>query len=475
MVRISYILFACVCILLFSLVAVIMTPGSSKNDFEVKYNEEKTFRRSLEETLNREKNKLIEQYENREKEWKNKLIEQYEEKEKELKKSLESVTAEKEQLKNKPADPCRDTNENSEKADVLFGHTPDDVWFKPVPTKKEFDQLPRHAIVMYVDAFATKYYKSEVSSWTCYAAMHGLNFYVETQKMIKNNQPHHNKQKLLQKYLPHFQWVSIVDCDTFVVNRTKKFTDYLDDKYDLILNMREISEIFSGLVTVKNSEFGRNFSSEWLAMAHQEPLYNKEFPDGARRLNTDNGDIILWLLTRFTHNEKVKECIDVYYDQNQGDFWAHYHKFATCAYYAYYLTKAYEKWDNILVTDIGDKRTMVRTGPYNWGADQKLVLNTDFIIHGKNLMNVLKPEEVVCSKDTGDRPLGLQYMTEKETRDWAIHNHYYQHPLCMENGVNVCKKACDPKEVIENWRNADAETHFRTLSNMACLNNLDKV
>ncbi len=164
----------------------------------------------------------------------------------------------------------------------LFPTFNDPRWkrFRP----RAVSELPRFALITFITAEHLAVHALPISTLSCYCALHGIPFYVETARLNAEQPIHFNKVRTLQKYLPHFQWIGFVDGDNIILNRTKSLYQFLDDQYDVIVQERSNGEFMTN-VLVQNSPGGVAFLNGWMNMSYSGIVFNG-----------DNGPLHLWLL-----------------------------------------------------------------------------------------------------------------------------------------------------------------------------------
>jgi hypothetical protein len=120
----------------------------------------------------------------------------------------------------------------------------------PLPTTG-----PRNAIVVGISADWVGEFAAGLSALGCYAALQGYALHIE----LFNLQPdrglfYYTRTRAVAKYLPLYDWVLHLGSDVVVANRTKRLEEYIDDRFDLILNDRENGEVHADGYLIKNSE-----------------------------------------------------------------------------------------------------------------------------------------------------------------------------------------------------------------------------
>jgi len=314
----------------------------------------------------------------------------------------------------------------------------DHSYYYPTPAVKKpndieaYHALPRLAIVVAIDPHSLLFYKTEISAWACYCALHGYHFIEEHIHLLKGRHFFHNRQRVIQKYLPHYQWVVFIDGDSWVVNRTKRFEEILDDRYDLLLSMRENHEIFCGAIIIRNSPYGRSFLDNWL----------KWSDNGQARMNFDNGDLIYHVI----HEMKPpgwEKCKDIYHNGTQKDLYAHFYM---CAYDAYYKTGVYKTWQHIRLSPVLSNTSWFRTfEEWEHPFHKRAFPEVDFVLHGKTLHKYIPEEDVYCIEESNE-PNSIRktlYLTREEAiKSVTLHN-FIDYPLCWQNDKNICTSGCD--------------------------------
>jgi hypothetical protein len=316
----------------------------------------------------------------------------------------------------------------SESEESRFSRTDHSYYY---PTTKEYRSLPRLAVLVAIDPDTLLFYKTEMSAWACYCSLHGYHFIEEHITLLKGRNYYHSRQRIIQKYLPHFQWIVFIDGDSWVVNRTKRFEEILDDRYDILLSMRENHEIFCGALIIRNSPYSRSFLDNWLKLSDS----------GEPRLNHDNGDLIYHVLTEMKPPGWEK-CIEIYNNVADAD---RYSPFYMCAYRASFESGVYANWNHIRLSPVLSNTSWFRTFE-KWEHDfhKKAFPVVDFVLHGKSLYEIIPEEDVYCMEENNS-PQSIRktlYATEEQAIESARLHHFIHYPLCMKNGINLCIGGC---------------------------------
>lgn len=304
---------------------------------------------------------------------------------------------------------------------------------------------------------------------------HGIPLFLETETFINDGRPWlYERLRIVQKYLPYFQWVLHSDLDVLAVNYTVKLTDFLDDGFDLILQDRippnappstvlGTSELHASAYFVKNSEAGKNFMQHWTSSSdkRQWRFYNK-----------DNGELHESIL----HFLGEQSCVT----QKSFDGFGFVHPYLT------FLHCFRTQWQkHISVNDAGSPWYEVRSA-HRFGikvyrqlagfhrdshaADPCHVFNPackflpgDFLLHGKHLQQYISPHLVDCSVNgltaveangtaASVRDLQFQsvsaallhgvqhgtWLTLEQARDAVTWTNLTTYSGCWEGGQNVC-------------------------------------
>lgn len=133
-------------------------------------------------------------------------------------------------------------------------------------------------------------YSHVLSSFNCYSLwQEDVTVYFETETLIKGRHFFYERLRNIEKYMPHFQWVVHSDADVLVANFSRNPWDYIDDAYDVLLQIRDgRKELHAGMIFIKNSIGGRQFVTEWADFSRQHGVL----------LNYDNGDLHELILSK---------------------------------------------------------------------------------------------------------------------------------------------------------------------------------
>lgn len=293
-------------------------------------------------------------------------------------------------------------------------------------------------------------------------------------RVVDDGLPYDRRLGNVQKYLPHFQWVLHTDLDVLPVNYTVAVTDFLDDKFDLILQDRVAPtfsptgvhgtpEVHSSAFFVKNSDTGRKFMQQWLSSSDNgRSIFN----------NTDNGELHEAIL----HSLGLKTCLS----SDVIDQWGH----VTPATYRTYLHCFRTRWKARMAEDIAESPWYKVEVPggiamkvyrlfagFHRDVQESLripcmitnaachFLPGDFLLHGKNLQKYVSAHLVDCSvKDLQTEKVnsssvdggmnitslylhGVQqgaWLTLEQARDAVSWTHLTTYGGCWEDGQNVC-------------------------------------
>jgi hypothetical protein len=281
--------------------------------------------------------------------------------------------------------------------------------------KNTYKSLPRIAFVTLVlDGLNT--YKADISALGCYCATHGYAFFVEPLKLLSDRYVDHSRQRLVQKYLPYYQWVVYINPDTIVADRSKKIEDYLPKNYDVVLHWRENKELTAGGFAIKNSDYGRNFLEKWIALSD----------GGKERVNRDTGDLN-YLVLKESGIDGSEKCIDMYDSRGnvQDEMTWYKENFIKCSWSVLkdsYLTMRKIKL-NGLWAPTSFYRQWYRNEYVIGRADEKFVPDLDLFVNGKKNYFEMTDKDVLCLpvKDGITRP--DLYFTIEEAR--MIAKQYY--------------------------------------------------
>ena len=121
------------------------------------------------------------------------------------------------------------------------------------------------------------------------------------EKMSRGEFFHKRHYDVLEKYLPHYQFVLNIDADSLVLDLSKSLDPYLTpDVPDVQLHMHESGEVTASIYLIRNSLYSRCFLRYWLTMSPPIPEYTVLKEQNKRiffeTLNYDNGDLTAALL-----------------------------------------------------------------------------------------------------------------------------------------------------------------------------------
>jgi hypothetical protein len=279
-------------------------------------------------------------------------------------------------------------------------------------TKKKRSELPRLAWVISQSPDRLGNWSVALSALNCYCARQGIPLFLEPQTFVNDGRPWlHERLRIVQKYLPKFQWVFHTDLDVLPVNHTVRATDFLDDDFDLILQdrippkyppntMLGVAELHASAYFVRNSDNGRRFMQHWLSGSD----------NGQKRFyNQDNGEMHESIL----HFLGLRSCVTA----DLVDRWGYVHPYVT------YLRCFRTQWKSHITVDNAESpwykvestgglavkvyRQLAGYHRDSHAIDPCLVTNPacrflpgDFLLHGKHLQTAVSPALVDCSAKT---------------------------------------------------------------------------
>ncbi len=311
-----------------------------------------------------------------------------------------------------------------------------------------------------------------LSALNCYCARQGIPLFLEPEIFVNDGRPWlHERLRIVQKYLPRFQWVLHSDLDVLPVNYSVRVTDFLDNRFDMILQDRippnhppntilGASELHASAYFVRNSEHGRSFMQHWLSGSD----------NGQRRFyNQDNGELHESIL----HFLGMQSCVS----EDIIDRWGYAHPYVT---YLRCFRKQLQShvMDNnpqsawYEVTSVGGLvikvyRQLAGFHRDSHAADPCMVTNPacnflpgDFLLHGKHLQKYVSPRLVDCSaktltghsrgnggsNDTNRHAALLHgveqgaWLTLEQARDAASWTKLMTYSGCWEGEENVCSE-----------------------------------
>jgi len=95
-----------------------------------------------------------------------------------------------------------------------------------------------------------------------YAKKHGYNFVLETSSLDPSRPPAWSKILLVEKLLPHYDWVFWVDADTVIMNDKIKLESLIDERFACLMCIQNNSIINSGVMLFKNTPHAFEFLKE---------------------------------------------------------------------------------------------------------------------------------------------------------------------------------------------------------------------
>ena len=106
---------------------------------------------------------------------------------------------------------------------------------------------------------------------SCYAARHHYHHHVQNVPIeragVTNAHAFDTKIGVVKKYLPHYDWIFLLDSDAFPANFNCRLESYLEgsgDEVMLVVGMREWSiEVMSGGLFLRNVPNGHLFLEQW--------------------------------------------------------------------------------------------------------------------------------------------------------------------------------------------------------------------
>lgn len=106
---------------------------------------------------------------------------------------------------------------------------------------------------------------------SCYAARHHYHHHVQNVPIVRpgvtNAHAFDTKIGVVKKYLPHYDWIFLLDSDAFPANFNCRLESYLEgsgDEVMLVVGMREWSiEVMSGGLFLRNVPNGHLFLEQW--------------------------------------------------------------------------------------------------------------------------------------------------------------------------------------------------------------------
>lgn len=323
------------------------------------------------------------------------------------------------------------TNEKEEDLldDAPYGMSRFDPDYKHPVTgcKRQLSELPRLAIVIPESIDGTKTYSTEHASVLCYGMRHGIPIFIDTFVPSKERHFFRTRIKTIQKYLPFYQWVLMLDGDQMFVNYTRSFEEFLDDRFDVLGNRRDNGEINANFI-VKNSKVGWEFLDRMYSIGERP----------GRDANYDNGDLHDAVIEHFFADvEERKKC----QQYRNSDYMGYVRCFNDILKEAPVERQRQFKWYR---TYQGFMRnfegypdaTMNNAHPHKW------LFPGDFIVHGKFHWRFLKKSDVHCTDIPANGITNPDmWLTIEDARHFVSrHGREYaqDYKYCWENGVNVC-------------------------------------
>ncbi|CAL8465951.1 g5487 [Coccomyxa elongata] len=340
-------------------------------------------------------------------------------------------------------------------------------------TETQWRELPRLAWVVSQSPDRLGNWSAALSALNCYCVRHGVPLFLETETFINDGRPWlYERLRIVQKYLPYFQWVLHSDLDVLPVNYTVRVTDFLDDGFDLILQDRippkappttvllGTPELHASAYFVKNSEAGQSFMQHWASSSD-----NRQW----RFYNKDNGELHESIL----HFLGAPSCVTT----KSFDGFGFVHPYVTFLHcfrtqWQRYITvnDAGLPWYEVRSSDgFGIKvyRQLAGFHRDSHAADPCLVINPackflpgDFLLHGKHLQQFISPHLVDCSAEvhsargTRDNAASAKdlnsgagllhgvkqgaWLSLEQARDAVTWTNLTTYSGCWEGGQNVC-------------------------------------
>lgn len=333
---------------------------------------------------------------------------------------------------------------------------------------RSWDELPRLAWVVSQSPERLGNWSVALSALNCYCALHGIPLYYETKTVLKDDRSwFYRRLSNINKYLPNFQWLLHTDLDVLVANYSVSVTDFLDDRFDLILNDRiapnlppmylhGTPELHSSAFFVKNSDSGRTFMQRWLSSS-----------DNGRSVfsNTDNGELHESVL----HSLSVKSCLSSNVTDDKGivtprQYRPYLYCFRTQLRSAMSENSAESPWYKLEASSgfaikvyrlLAGFHRDIQGSPCNSFNVACRFIPGDFLLHGKSVQEYVSPNLVNCSVGSAigddassagdknledllhDREQGV-WLTLKEARVAVSVAKLLTYSGCWEEGQNVC-------------------------------------
>eukprot|EP00667_Euglena_gracilis_P014566 EG_transcript_15099 len=124
-----------------------------------------------------------------------------------------------------------------------------------------------------------------VHSKRCYAALHGYRFILDTSPRTHERTPHWSRVLVLQRYLPHFDWILYLDIDTMMVNASITLEHFLLSPYvtpNVHLILSEGDHVNSGGFFLRRSSWSMHFLRDWWQYGTPEKApYQEQYDQGA--------------------------------------------------------------------------------------------------------------------------------------------------------------------------------------------------
>ncbi|KFD57232.1 hypothetical protein M514_01743 [Trichuris suis] len=254
----------------------------------------------------------------------------------------------------------------------------------------------RIGILLYMDS--PKRYNVTLSSWHCYAQLHGYKIFVvqayfeslDSQKACAGViSLFFRRHCIASIYLEQVDWLLFVDADSAVINMSRCLEEFVDPNYHIVHFERFFSgEVAAGSYFVRNSPEGKSYLAKW--------YQNEGIMRQVNFHNMDNGVLQLNVLSELgVRSSKIAECHQMFLAAN------------SLRTYFVYLGCTKRLLQNISKKQRQQSSIKILEPLHGWMRDGWLTSyywsSTDFILHGfKQQSDALLRflTDRVCSKDS---------------------------------------------------------------------------
>eukprot|EP00195_Chlamydomonas_chlamydogama_P009392 CAMPEP_0202889562 /NCGR_PEP_ID=MMETSP1392-20130828/148_1 /ASSEMBLY_ACC=CAM_ASM_000868 /TAXON_ID=225041 /ORGANISM="Chlamydomonas chlamydogama, Strain SAG 11-48b" /LENGTH=630 /DNA_ID=CAMNT_0049572921 /DNA_START=41 /DNA_END=1930 /DNA_ORIENTATION=+ len=304
--------------------------------------------------------------------------------------------------------------------------------------------LPRLGIVITVTPSSSserpssslRHYFKQLSVLNCYSAMYGIHMHTEFWNPMKDGAIN-GRMRYVQKYLPMYQWVLMLDVDTVPLRWDRCVTTVLDDRYDVILQEAENGRLHPSFF-VKNSLYGMNWVLEQLRIS-----------DGS--VGTDISlDLQVQLLQRIKEQFPdsavgIDKALQLSSAGLKSDFFP---------LFVDVVERNRDRLRRVKVNRVGWGHVRTYTAnPSERAAGhgpEVFRLEHDIFGHGQRLWQELTERELLCQQIPGGQARPDRVLNIDAFRRLAkSHKSYVWHPLCWSEQQNLCDASMNGKRPMD--------------------------